>query len=147
MKFLYGRYGVDVFSIFLLFLSSILNLFKYTHYIGLLLLILIVFRVFSKNKYARSSENTKFITFINKFLKKFNKQIPYNIPTLNFDSLPYFKQAYSIYKAQKTAQKAKNKNFKILTCPSCGQKLRVPKGKKKIVVTCSRCTKEFKAKS
>ncbi|MGL5417751.1 MAG: hypothetical protein ACRDAU_18935 [Clostridium sp.] len=147
MKFLYGRYGIDIFSIFLLFLSSILNLFRYTHYIGLIILILIIFRALSKNKYKRNEENIKFITLINKFLKKFNKQLPYNMPTLNFDSLAYFKQAYSIYKTQKNIKKEQNKNFKILTCPNCGQKLRVPKGKKKIVVTCSRCKKEFKAKS
>lgn len=154
MKFLYGRYGIDILSIFLLFVSSLLNLTRYTYYFGLALLVLIIFRTFSRNKWKRGEENNKFITFANKFLKKFNKQLPYNIPAINFDSLPYIKQAYNIYKGQKNQRKAQkarekeqNKNFKIVACPKCGQKLRLPKGKNKIIVTCKRCGHEFKMKT
>ncbi|WP_297631222.1 hypothetical protein [uncultured Clostridium sp.] len=154
MKFLYGRYGIDILSVFLLFVSSLLNLTRYTYYFGLALLLLIIFRAFSRNKSKRIEENNKFITFVNKFLKRFNKQLPYNVPAINFDSIPYIKQAYSIYKAQKNMRKAQkarekeaNKNFKIVSCPKCGQKLKLPKGKNKIIVTCKRCGHEFKMKT
>ncbi len=37
--------------------------------------------------------------------------------------------------------------YKLLRCPSCRQKLRVPKGKGKIRVTCTHCGTRFDAKS
>lgn len=38
-------------------------------------------------------------------------------------------------------------NYRYLYCPQCSQKLRVPKGKGKIRVTCSLCRNQFIAKS
>lgn len=34
-------------------------------------------------------------------------------------------------------------NFKVYMCPECKQKLRVPKGKGKIEISCSKCGKKF----
>ncbi|MDT8717229.1 hypothetical protein IAI10_11225 [Clostridium sp. 19966] len=36
--------------------------------------------------------------------------------------------------------------YKIFTCPSCSQKLRVPRGRGNIVIRCKRCGIEFKGK-
>ena len=33
--------------------------------------------------------------------------------------------------------------YKIVSCPNCGQKLRLPRRKGKIIVTCKRCHNEF----
>lgn len=39
------------------------------------------------------------------------------------------------------------KQYRYLTCTQCGQKLRVPRGKGKIRVTCTKCRNQFLAKS
>lgn len=43
--------------------------------------------------------------------------------------------------------KAKDKDFKYISCPSCGQRLRIPKNKGKIKVRCPKCKEKFDAKS
>lgn len=39
------------------------------------------------------------------------------------------------------------RQYRYLTCGQCGQKLRVPRGKGKIRVTCTKCRNQFLAKS
>ena len=36
-----------------------------------------------------------------------------------------------------------NKTYKIFKCPNCKQKLRVPRGRGKIQITCSKCRTQF----
>lgn len=140
MNFLYGTYGFDILSLFLLLLGTLFNSFYYTRLIGLFLLIIILFRAFSKNTYKRSSENYKFVSFINnKILFRFNKRLP-DIPNVSLYSIT---PLFTLLK-NKINEKC---HYKILKCPNCKQKLRVPRGKKKIIVTCKRCLYEFKAKS
>lgn len=38
-------------------------------------------------------------------------------------------------------------NYKVFICPSCSQKLRVPRKKGKITITCRKCGNQFKGKS
>lgn len=49
--------------------------------------------------------------------------------------------------AQWKARWAERKQYRYLTCTQCGQKLRVPRGKGKIRVTCTKCRNQFLAKS
>ena len=45
------------------------------------------------------------------------------------------------------AKMEQRKEYKIFKCPSCGVKLRVPRGKGKIKVTCRQCGATFEEKS
>lgn len=136
MKLFYNIYGIDLLSIFLLFLSSLLNLSFLTSILGFLIFFVCIFRIFSKNIYKRQNENLIFISFLNKLLKRFNVQIPTNLQRVNFDNIIY---------SFKVINNKFNEfiNFKITKCPSCNQKLRLPRRKGKIVVTCKRCSHKF----
>lgn len=134
-------YGFDFLTICLMLLGSVFNISRYTRPLNLVLMIIILVRAFSKNISKRSSENYKFIGFINnKLLKNSRRKIPYNLPVVNLRGLAYYadKAKYSLKQF---------KNFKIVKCPNCGQKLRLPRGQKNIIVTCRRCNTEFKMRT
>ena len=76
--------------------------------------------MFSRNIPKRYAENQKFLTLKTKFLYKLSQQ------------------------KNEVAQK---KTHHIYKCPGCGQKIRVPRGKGMIIVTCPKCKKEFKKRS
>lgn len=113
-------YGADKLTMFLLFSGLILSLFNYVRYLGAALAFYALFRCLSKNKYKRSRE-----------LAAFNNL---------FDTIK--QQFYSL-----KASLEETKKYKILKCPKCSQKLRIPRHKGKVVITCKKCGNEFKAKS
>lgn len=125
-QFMIGRYGVDDlsrFSLYALLGLMILNLFFKSSLGSLLLLIGLVwiyFRMFSKNYDKRYAENTRFLQLKEKFTGFFRKEK--NLA-------------------------AQRKNYRIYTCPGCKQKIRVPKGKGKVEVTCPKCHTSFVKKS
>ena len=59
----------------------------------------------------------------------------------------------NIYKARRARRARKNptwseiKHYKYLICPQCTQRLRVPRGKGRLIVTCTRCGNRFETKS
>lgn len=136
MRFLQGIYGIDLLSLLLLLIASLLNLSKYTMLIGTAITLISIFRIFSRNIYKRQSENNTLISFLNKPLSKFGLRIPYNSQPIDFNSFSY---AFQIIKKSINEKK----NYKITKCPNCGQKLRLPRKKGKIVVTCKRCLHKF----
>ena len=127
-KVMYGRYGIDKLSRALIVLSFILLMMERLLPKSLSGLIVIsyvpiaiyIFRVFSKDIYKRQQEN-------NKYLKIENSVVI------------WFKQKLNRAKDSKT--------HKYFTCPECKQKLRVPRGRGKISITCSKCKTVFKGKS
>lgn len=131
MKFMYGRYGNDELNQFLikmvfadLLLSLLFKKFRVLsnllYYIGIILVIFTYFRIFSKNYSRRYKEKIIYLDIYNK-LKKYinNKNINFKQSTV-----------YRFYK-----------------CPSCNQKIRVPKGKGKISIHCPKCGVDFIKKS
>ncbi|MDU5105479.1 MULTISPECIES: hypothetical protein [unclassified Clostridium] len=136
MKFLQGIYGIDLLSLILLLVASLFNLSRYTSFIGMALVIISLLRIFSRNLNKRRAENNSLINLLNKPLSKVGLRIPYNSQPIDFTSFSYL---YQVIK-NKINEK---KNYKITKCPQCGQKLRLPRKKGKIVVTCKRCLHKF----
>ena len=125
-RFMQGRYGADQLSRFLTAIGLvliILNLFVHSNVIVYLVMALLVYcyyRMFSRDYNRRYAENQKFLTWQNKIKYKVN----------NWKRNLTDRKTHHIYK-----------------CPSCDQKIRVPKGKGRIVLTCPKCRTEFQKKS
>lgn len=140
MKFLKGCYGLDLLSLTLFTLSLIFNLFKSTFILSLALVLIVIFRFISKNIYARRNESDKFNFYLDKLLKKFGVSLPYYLKEFNLSNLATF-----IYKFKASTEE--RKLYKITKCPKCKQKLRLPRGKGKIVVSCKKCNSKFDFKT
>lgn len=140
MKIFYGSYGFDVLSIFLMILSCILSLFNITAPLGFVVFIFAIYRAFSKKIYKRINELNKFTSIVNNILSRFNKRLPDALPRLTFNNIPtFFNQV-----KYDTQYKVNNfKKYKIVKCPKCKQKLRLPRGKGQIIVTCKSCSHKF----
>ncbi|MDO4486151.1 MAG: hypothetical protein Q4C46_06105 [Bacillota bacterium] len=116
-----GRYGVDNLNRFLLIASVVLIVLDWIvpgrilYLLAVFALIYVYCRMFSRNINARYRENQKFLEFTGKFR---------NRTAGGF-----------------TARK--DKTHKILHCPGCGEKLRVPKGAGKISINCPHCGTSF----
>ena len=120
-RLMMGRYGVDQLTWVLLVLALVLSLCGSIFQLGFLRLLCWVvlffcyFRFFSRNIYARQMENQKLMRLWYRLKNK----------TAN----------------RPTAQE--RKNYRVFVCPTCKQKLRVPRGKGKISITCPKCATSF----
>lgn len=125
-RFMQGRYGQDQLSKFLTYAALvcvILNIFVRSRVLYWAFWILIVyayFRMFSKNYNARYAENQKYLQLTAKARYWFDQQ----------KKLMEERKFHHIY-----------------TCPKCKQKIRIPKGKGKIMVRCPKCHHEFQKRS
>lgn len=137
-QFMQGRRGVDQFNQFLFIVSSLLllismfsfSLSNITYPLGIAIWIYSMFRAFSKNLYKREQENNWYLakkhmvtggrTFGGRFGGRFYRRAPGAGQT-----------AYDM------------QNYVYFKCPSCGQKMRAPRGKGKIKVKCHNCHTEF----
>jgi len=102
------------------------------------------FRMFSKNKAARATENQRWLVFQVKLRDFFRGTAHGSSGTQQPRTKPPKppRQKSNIKK-----QWEETKQYRHPSCPQCTQKLRVPRGKGKIRVTCSRCGNKFIAKS
>lgn len=125
-NFMSGRYGVDQFSKFILGIAFVLILLSAVfrsfilEILSLTCLCFSYFRILSKNCQKRYSENTVYLTKKTKLLYFLTKQ-------------------KDLMKQRKTHH--------IYQCPSCRQKIRIPRKKGKICITCPKCGHEFVKKS
>ena len=127
-QFMVGRYGMDQMSraIFGAEIAiMVLNLFLRIPILNTLVLAglaYLYFRMFSRNISARYQENQKFLMLQQKVL--------------------------TWWRTRKARLKDM-KSYHIYTCPNpdCKAKIRIPRGKGKIIVTCPKCRTEFEKKS
>lgn len=124
-RFMQGRYGSDQLNRFLMIVVLVcfaLSLFgvRFFYLIGIALLIYAYFRMFSKNRYRRSAENSAYL------------RVEYK-----------FRQKAAAFKRDMKQRKTHH----IYKCPSCRQKIRIPRGKGKIEIRCPKCGQTFIKKS
>ena len=131
-----GRYGMDNLNRTLMivtFILILLNMFlrsRIVSFVILILLIYIYYRMFSRNLNARYSENMRYMKLENAVRSRFGRG------------------GYRSYDGGSAGSfgggmKAKDRTHKILRCPGCGEKLRVPKGAGKINIKCPHCGTQF----
>ena len=121
-----GRYGVDqlsrlylVLTLVLLVLSMITKL-PIFYGLAIILLIYMYYRMFSKNTTKMYAQNQKYLNMRYQIVVKWN------------NGKKHF---------------AQRKEYRFYRCPKCHQKVRVPRGKGKICITCPKCRNEFIKKS
>ena len=125
-QFMIGRYGTDGLNQFLSMGSVVLILFYFfTHapifvWLGFAMLVLCYYRMFSRNISKRTEENYKFYTMNDRVTNKFSGL---------------------------KDQWANRKLYHYYRCPQCRQKLRVPRGRGRIQISCPRCGTQFIKKS
>ena len=126
IRFMAGRYGFDSLGkatlIVALIVMILSGLFE-SAILSLLswaLIIYTYFRLFSRNIYRRSAENQAYLAKTRGIRTWFNSQ----------KSLMAQRKTHHIYK-----------------CPTCHQKIRVPRGKGRIEIRCPKCQTRFIKKS
>lgn len=125
--FMYGRNGVDGFGIFLFvmyFIFKNAGLYSrngFLNLLSLLLLVFLIYRIFSKNLTQRQKENRFFMKY---YMKIYN----------------WFRDKTNLAKERARIRPT----HKIYLCPKCKRKLKVPKNKGKIEISCPCGNKFFK---
>ncbi|MBQ6876030.1 MAG: hypothetical protein IJN46_07320 [Lachnospiraceae bacterium] len=125
---MYGRYGADHFGKFLIYFSlgvMIINLFARSsllYWLSLIVLGYAYFRMFSKNTNKRYGENIKYLELKNRVVGWVKGK------------------SFSTSRNQDPTKK-------IFKCPGCRQKVRVPKGKGTILITCPKCKRQFQKRT
>lgn len=130
-KFMRGRYGVDQLNKFLMGLALALiliaifipgrnSLASLLDTAGLLLIVYAYYRIFSRDVSKRYQENQKFLAKTENIRRRLRREK--NIM-------------------------AQRKEYHIYTCPQCKQKIRIPRGKGKIEISCPKCGTKFVKKS
>ena len=121
-----GRNGVDQLSQFLnvlviiFLLISIFTKSVILDWLPMGLMVYMYFRIFSRNIPKRSIENQKFCNW-------------------RYDM--------AIKKNKMKKEWEQRKIYCFFRCPMCHQKVRVPKGRGKICITCPKCREEFVRRS
>ncbi len=121
-EFMYGRNGTDQLSFALIiagfacYVLYVFTRFRLLYLFSLIFYGIALFRTLSKNINARRIENQKFLTFWYK-VKNWLVGIK--------------------------ADFEERKIYKHFKCPSCGQKIRIPRGRGKVEVRCPKCSNRF----
>lgn len=128
---MYGRYGNDQLNNALLIIGVVFGLLSVifggiVEWIFMLLqfgfLAVWAMRAFSRNHFKRRTENQMYLVFRGKLSQR-------------------FKGVSAFFK------RLADREHKYFKCPNCNSRLRVPRGRGLITVTCPRCRTKFDKKS
>ncbi len=125
-RFMSCRYGNDALNQFLgvvclaFFVLSMLTRVGVFYWLGLAALLYELFRMLSRNISARTAENYKFYT-LQENCRRWGRGV--------------------------RDQWANRRLYHYYRCPKCRQKLRVPRGRGRIQISCPRCGTQFVKKS
>ncbi len=117
-KFLQGRYGTDDLNRFLLavlIISAVLQMLSGSYFLNILTLLITILIFFRCLSKNISARSAENRKYL----------------TLTEPLRLWFRNIRG------------KSDFKVYMCPECRQKLRVPKGKGKIEISCSKCGKKF----
>ncbi len=120
--FMYGRYGSDQLSLalviggFVFYTVYVFSRVRIFYLVSLILYGIAIFRTLSKNGAKRRLENQKFMSL---WYKTKNRWVGLR------------------------ADFEERKTYKRFKCPSCGQKIRIPRGRGKVEVRCPKCSNRF----
>ena len=148
-QFMQGRYGSDAFGQFLsgvILVLIIIELFSgwgLLWWIALILLIYMYYRMFSRDIAKRYKENIKF----NELKGKFQRSGFGSAVTGFFKNIGNSVSGFFAGLKRDNEQRKRNEGYHIYKCPQCGQKIRIPKGKGKIMIRCPKCGNEFQKRS
>lgn len=126
MQFMSGRYGMDQLNVAITvayFITSVVTSFfrnPFLQLIPYIFLVLFIWRTFSKKIAKRYAENQVFLRYWN--------------PIWN-----WLKNPAKAFKEHRL--------YRYYACPTCKQKLRVPRKKGKIRIRCPKCGTEFLKKT
>ena len=116
---------MDGLSCGLLFLSILINVLtavipvgavQRLNAVGLIPILICILRFFSHNRARRERENERFLKIMRPLFEYFDR---------------------------KSEEREQARIFRFFNCPACSQKIRVPKGKGKIEITCPKCGNKF----
>jgi len=135
--FMYGRYGQDNLNRFLSIASLIIMLISmftrivFLNSFAMVLLLVSIFRMFSKNIGKRSQENTVYLRMKWKVTGWYSAR----------------KRKFNTWNSLRKRKYNERKTHCYYKCPSCRVQLRVPKGRGKITITCTKCRASFQKKT
>lgn len=124
-RMMYGRNGVDPLSLAIVIAGTVVLILSQLVRLPLLSVLywvcmfLFFYRAFSRNIYKRRAENMRYMTILRHFKD-------------------WWKLRLRMVREVRT--------HKYLQCPRCRQRLRVPRGKGKINISCSKCGEQFQRK-
>ena len=125
-QFMYGRYGNDQLSrvylgiTLVLLVLSLFTRWTIFYIAGIVLLVYCYYRMFSKNIAKMSAQNQKYLNW---------------------------RYGLAVKRQKAKTHMEQRKIYRFYACPQCKQKVRVPKGRGKICITCPKCKMEFVRKS